>query len=162
MEVESSAGVEHVLAAFGDEAYWRARLATFGNGTATLDALQVDASNTVTVAITLNLLRERLPGIITRLHHGDLKMRRSEQWRVAADGRVHGDLDATMPGSPLSMVGEALLAPIPGGSRLEYTASVKVPIPLIGGKIESYIAGQAGKEIPAIQRFTTEWIAAKC
>jgi hypothetical protein len=39
------------------------------------------------------------------------------------------------------MVGEALLAPMPGGSRLVYTASVKVPIPLIGGKVESYIAG---------------------
>jgi hypothetical protein len=62
VKVESSAGVAHVLAAFGDEAYWLARLATFGNGTATL---QVDASNTVTVAVTRNPLRERLPGIIT-------------------------------------------------------------------------------------------------
>jgi Protein of unknown function (DUF2505) len=158
--VESSASVERVLAAFGDEAYWRARLATFGNGTATLDALKVDATNTVTVAITLNLLTDRLPRVITQLSRGDLEMVRSERWSLTADGRVHGDLTATMPGAPLSMVGEGLITPADRGSRLDYAASVDVRVPLVGGKIESFIAGQAGKEIAAIQRFTTDWIAA--
>jgi hypothetical protein len=44
------------------------------------------------------------------------------------------------------------------GSRLTYTATVEVKIPLIGGTIESYIGGQLAEQIAAIQRFTTVWI----
>lgn len=156
---DSSAAVDHVLAAFGDAAYWHARLTSFSNGTATLDALEVDASNTVTVAITLHLLRDRLPKLITQLRPGDLVMERSERWRLNADGRVRGDLTAKMHGAPFSMTGQALIAPADPGSRLDYTASVDVRIPLVGGRIENYIAGQAGKEVGAIHRFTGDWIA---
>ena len=162
VEINSSAEVDHVLAAFGDEAYWHARLASFSNGTATLDALEVDASNTVTVAVTLHLLKDRLPKLITQLRAGDLVMKRSERWRPAEDGRVRGDLTASMPGAPFSMAGEALIGPVDGGSRLDYTASVDVRIPLMGGRIETYIADQAGKEVGAIHRFTGDWIAENC
>lgn len=162
LEIDSSATVDHVLAAFGDEGYWRARLATFSNGTGTLNGLAVDATGTVTVAITLHLLRDRLPSLITQLRSGDLVMKRSERWSPAADGRVHGDISASMPGAPFSMAAEALISPADHGSRLDYNASVEVRIPLLGGKIESYIAGQAGDEIGAIHRFTGDWIAENC
>jgi hypothetical protein len=36
---------------------------------------------------------------------------------------------------------------------------MEVKVPLVGGKIESFIGGQATEQIAAIQRFTTEWIA---
>jgi hypothetical protein len=159
LEIDSSADVSQVLAAFGDEAYWRARLATFSNGTATLDELEVDAAGTVTVAITLHLLRDRLPKLITQLRSGDLVMKRGERWSSTEDGRAHGDISASMPGAPFSMAGEALIVPEDRGSRLDYSASVDVRIPLVGGKIESYIAGQARNEIGAIHRFTGDWIA---
>jgi len=45
------------------------------------------------------------------------------------------------------------------GSRLKYTTTVEVRVPLVGAKIESFMGGQAVKEIARIQRFTTEWIA---
>ena len=31
-------------------------------------------------------------------------------------------------------------------------------VPLVGGKIESYLGGQFAEHIPEIQRFTTAWI----
>jgi hypothetical protein len=65
-----------------------------------------------------------------------------------------------MSAAPLSMAGDAVLTPAECGSRLDYTANVEVRIPLAGGRIESFIAGQAGKELAAIQRFTTDWIDA--
>jgi uncharacterized protein DUF2505 len=158
LEIDSSAEVPRVHAAFGNEAYWLARLATFSNGTATLDSLEVDDADTVTVAITLHLLGDRLPTVVRQLRSGDLTMIRSERWRLTEDGLVTGDLTAKIPGAPFSMTGEALISPADAGSRLEYGASVAVRIPLIGGRIESYIAGQAGKEIDAIHRFTGDWI----
>jgi hypothetical protein len=47
---------------------------------------------------------------------------------------------------------------VPDGSQLRFSATVEVKIPLVGGKIESYVGGQLAEEIPAIQRFTTMWI----
>ena len=159
LDIGSSADVDRVFAAFGNEDYWRARLATFSNGTATLEALEVDASSTVAVAITLHLLRDRLPKIVTQLRSGDLVMKRTERWEAGADGEIRGDLAARMPGAPFSMTGRAVIASADPGSRLDYTASIAVRIPLVGGRIEDYIAGQAGDEVAAIHRFTGDWIA---
>jgi hypothetical protein len=158
LSVESPAGVEQVLSAFGDEDYWRARLAAFGNGTATLGSLIVDAGGTVIVVITLSLFGDRLPKLVTQLHRGDLEMVRNERWSRIGGGRVRGEINVAVPGAPLSAVGEALLAPVRNGSRLKYTTTVEVKVPLVGGKIESFIGGQLAEGITAIQRFTTEWI----
>ncbi len=35
---------------------------------------------------------------------------------------------------------------------------MEVKVPLVGGKIESYIGGQLAEQIHAMQRFTTAWI----
>lgn len=158
MSVESPIGVEQVFWAFGSRDYWTARLSAFGGGTAALDSLDLDNGGHVTVVVKLSLLRERLPRMVTQLHRGDLAMIRSERWYRIAEGRVRGDITASVPGAPFSAAGEALLAPTPNGSRLDYTTTVAVRIPLVGGKIESYIGNQASQEIAALQRFTTEWI----
>jgi hypothetical protein len=52
-----------------------------------------------------------------------------------------------------------LLAPLRNGSRLSFAAAVEVKVPLVAGKIESYIAGQLAEQIPEMHRFTTTWIA---
>ena len=52
----------------------------------------------------------------------------------------------------------ALLTPSGEGSRLEFTATVEFKVPLIGGKVESFVARQFAQGIPEIQRFTTGWI----
>jgi hypothetical protein len=38
---------------------------------------------------------------------------------------------------------------------------VAVKIPLVGGRIESFICGQTSDEITKLQNFTTEWITEK-
>lgn len=162
VKIDSSAEADRVLAAFADDAYWRARLASFSNGTATLDALDADGDSTVAVSITVHLLKDRLPRVITQLRPGDLVLKRTERWHAGVDGLVRGDLTARIPGAPFSMTGQAVIAPTDPGSRLDYTASVAVRIPVVGGKIENYIAGQAGAEVGAIHRFTGEWIGQNC
>jgi len=157
--LESPASVDQVLSAFGDEDYWRARLAAFGDGAATLGSLIIDASGTLTAVIRISPFRDRLPKLLTQLHRGDFEMVRNERWSRTGGGRVRGDIDVAVPGAPLSAAGEALLAPVRNGSRLTYTATVHVKVPLVGGKIESFIAGQAAEQIAAIQRFTAQWIA---
>jgi hypothetical protein len=82
----------------------------------------------------------------------------NETWSPIGGGRVRGEVSVAVPGVPLSGFGAGLLTPARNGSRLKYTATVEVKVPLVGGMIESFIGGQLAEPIAAIQRFTTTWI----
>jgi hypothetical protein len=45
------------------------------------------------------------------------------------------------------------------GSRLNYTATVEVNVPLVCGTIQRFIGGQLAEGIAEGVRFTAEWIA---
>ena len=155
---ESSATVEQLHSALSDEEYWLARLAAFG-GITSLDSLIVDTDGTVTVATTQDLRHHRLPGVVAKLFPGDLKMLRKETWRPIGGRRVRGEVNFAVPGGLGSGLAAALLTPMRNGSRLTFTVTVEVRVPLVAGKIESYLGGQLSEQIPAVQRFTTAWIA---
>jgi hypothetical protein len=155
--MESPATVEQVHSAFSEQEYWLARLSAFG-GSTTLDSLVVDADGTVTVATTQDLRHELLPGMLGKFYPNDLKILRSETWKPVGASRVRGQVSVRASGAPGSGRGTALLESHPDGSQLTFTATVEVKIPLVGGRIESWIAGQLTEEIPAIQSFTTDWI----
>jgi Protein of unknown function (DUF2505) len=158
VSLESPASVEQFHSTFSDEEYWLARLAAFG-GSTTLDSLIVDSDGAVTVTTTQNLRHDGLPGIVAKLYRGDLNILRNETWRPIGSRRVSGEISVAASGAPGSGRGEALLAPLGNGSRLTFTATVEFKVPLVGGKIESYIASQLVEGIGEIQRFTTSWIA---
>jgi hypothetical protein len=154
---ESHASVEQVHSAFCDRNYWLARLAAFG-GSTTLDSLIVDSDGTVTVTTTQDLRHDALPGVVAKFYRGDLNVLRNETWRPVGGRRVSGEISVAVVGAPGSGRGAALLASLGNGSRLKFTAIVEFNVPLVGGKIESYLAGQLAEGISEIQRFTIQWI----
>jgi hypothetical protein len=160
VSVKSPVGVGDILSAFGDERYWQARLAEFSGGTAELSFLHTSADGQVTVTVTLGLLRDRLPKVVTQVRPGDLQMVRTETWTPDEHGEVHGDIDVAVPGVPLSATGRATITPAESGSHLTYSTTVAVKVPIVGGRIETFIGGQTVDEITRLQSFTTEWITA--
>lgn len=155
----SPATVDQVHAAFADEDYWRARLLEYGGGTIALDRLNVDAQGTILVKTIQDMRNDTLPSLIAKAIPSDLKVFREETWRVAGAG-LHADVAIYATGAPISGTGTAGLSPIADGSVLRFSGTVQVRVPLIGGQIEKYIAGQIVQEIPGVQRFTTQWIVA--
>jgi hypothetical protein len=158
VSTESPASVEQIHAAFGREDYWLARIAR-GDVTTTLDSLIVDADGTVTVGVTQHLGRQLLPGLVAKLIPGDLKILHTETWRRVGDGQVRGRLSVSASGGLGSGRAEARLAPVSNGSQLRVAVRVEVKIPLLGGKLEKSIGAGLAQDIPAVQRFTTTWIA---
>jgi hypothetical protein len=80
-------------------------------------------------------------------------------WSPIADGAATATVTGAIPGAPVSLTGAAVLEPTADeGSRLRFTASVEVRIPLVGGKIENFIGRQLVDLLIAEQRFTTAWI----
>ena len=156
---QSPTSVEQIHAAFGREDYWLARIAAGAAATTTLDSLIVDADGTVTVRVTQYLGRQLLPGLVAKFVPGDLKILNCETWRPVGDRQVRGQVNISASGGLGSGRAEAWLAPASNGSQLRYVVRVEVKIPLVGGKLEKSIGAGLAESFPAVQRFTTTWIA---
>ncbi|MDX1883477.1 DUF2505 domain-containing protein [Mycolicibacterium sp. 120270] len=158
MAAEYEGSVEQVHTALRDQEYWLERLADSGADRATLDAMTTDGDGGIRVKTTQVLRRDRLPGVVTQFHPGDLSIVREEAWTRIDDGKATATVTGVIPGAPVSLTGTAVLAPSGGGSRLQFTAAVEVRIPLVGGKIENFIGNQLVDLLIAEQRFTTAWL----
>ena len=158
LSLDAPVAVDEILAAFADGDYWQARLAAFDGGTATLDRLTVDPGGSVTAALTVSLFSNRLPKVVAALASGNLEMARTETWHPAADGHARGRIEVSVPGAPVAAVGTVTLVPTDAGARLDFSTTVQVNLPLVGGQVENFIVSRLGDEISAVQRFTDNWI----
>ncbi|MEE2854338.1 MAG: DUF2505 domain-containing protein [Actinomycetota bacterium] len=161
LSADYDGSVDEVHRAFTDENYWRARLAGSGVDIATLESMRVGDEDTVEV-VTLQVIRsDKLPGMVTQLHSGDLRIRREEAWGPVTGGAATGTVAGSIVDAPVQLAGTAVLEPIErtGGARLTFRATVQVRVPIIGGKLENIIGTRLAQLVAAEQRFTTEWIA---
>jgi Protein of unknown function (DUF2505) len=163
MSAEYGATVEEVLGAFSEQEYWLARLADSGVDDATLDSMQLGGPSgddgSIDVITTQVLRSDRLPGVVTQFHRGDLRIRREERWEPVVNGSATATVSGTILDSPASLTGTAVLEQAEsGGARLKFRATVEVRIPLVGGKLENFIGSQLVDLVIAEQRFTTRWI----
>jgi hypothetical protein len=158
ISTESPSSVEQLHAAFSSEDYWAERFAAY-DAVTTLDSLIVEDDGTVTMHATQHLGRQLLPGVVAKLVPGDLKILHSETWGPVADREARGQVTVSAPAGLGSGRAEAWLTPAGDGSRLRFATMVEVKIPLLGGKMEKSIGADLAKSLPAMERFTTTWIA---
>lgn len=158
IRIESPASVEQIHAAFGREEYWLARLKA-SNAPTTLDSLEVDDDGTVMMRATQHVSRQIMPTLIARAVPGELKIVHSETWRSVADGEVRGQINVVTSGGLGSGRADAVMAPAGDGARLRFAVEVAVKIPLVGRKLEKSMQADLAESIPALQRFTSTWIA---
>jgi hypothetical protein len=164
MSTDYRVTVEEVLQAFSQEQYWLARLADSGADDTILDSMEVGGPSgddgSVDVITTQVLRRDRLPGVVTQFHRGDLRIRREERWESITDGAATATITGSILDAPALLTGTAVLEPLTesGGARLKLRATVEVKVPLVGGKLENFIGNQLVELLIAEQRFTTTWI----
>jgi len=156
--IESPASVEQIHSAFSEQAYWGARLMTFGGGINKLDSLTIDTDSSVNVVIIQNAHHEGMPKLVAKFYPHNWQVVHEETWTPIDGGLVRGEISITSHGAPGSGFGTALLAPAKNGSRLKCTATVEFRVPLVGGKVESLIVRQLAHQFSVIQSFTHEWI----
>ncbi len=156
---ETAAGVAAVRKAFRDRAYWLARLAYYGGDSMTLESLDVGDDGTVVVRTTQDLRQGKLPSSISRVLPGDTKIVRTERWWSESADEFHGEFTMSAHGVPSSGSGTMALEPAADGSSLRIRGTLEVRIPVLGGRIERYIADLIAIEVPQMQQFTAKWIA---
>ncbi|NKR27254.1 DUF2505 family protein [Rhodococcus hoagii] len=160
--IEHSAQYPHPVAtlhaALTDEGYWQARLQQVGGPGAALESVTV-GDGAIEVVLQQAVPAEHLPSMVTSIRQGDLIIRRTESWGPLQDGRAHGTFSAEVEGAPGQVRGTVTITADGTGSVLVMAGEVEVRIPLIGGKIESVIAGQVLELLDAEEDFTRDWVA---
>ena len=98
-----------------------------------------------------------VPGFLERFLPKDGRVVETFSWQPPADdGTRRGTWKADIPGAPARLGGTMRLEPTASGSRYTIEGDVKVSVPLIGGRAETFIAEMvkklAAKENDLLQR----------
>jgi hypothetical protein len=98
---------------------------------------------------------DRVPSFAKRLVGNEIPIVQEETWSAAGDAKIL----VTIPGKPGDMKGTANITQR-GDDVVEFVdLTVKVNIPLVGGKIEDLIAGLLLKAFTAENKVGVKWLA---
>jgi len=98
---------------------------------------------------------DELPGFVRKLVGQEINVVQEEEWASPTGAR----LEVTIPGKPGEMTGTATLVGANGGVTEKVDMTVKVNLPLIGGKVEGLIADMLLKALRAEHHVGQEWLA---
>jgi Protein of unknown function (DUF2505) len=124
-----------------------------------LASLTTDSAGQTAVSMTMRFGGDQLPEPMQRLRLASLNIVQRERWYPVDGGNVCGEITIDALRTPISGYGSVRLTPVDSGTHLAGTATVKVNVPLIGGAIGSYIAGQLANGILDIVRVTDSWLS---
>jgi hypothetical protein len=96
-----------------------------------------------------------IPGFAQKFVGDTINIVQSESW----SSPTRGDITVTIPGKPGEMSGTAVLEQTGSGTVETVDLTVKVAIPLVGGKLEALIAGLLEKALIAENTVGREWLS---
>ncbi|MEY8041485.1 DUF2505 domain-containing protein [Saccharopolyspora cebuensis] len=147
-----------------DVDYLTDRLRTLGGAHAELVEHVSTPDGGVRYQIRHGVRSDALPQLARSVVGGDLVIDRSESWRRQDDEHYTGEVAAEIAGAPCTIAGSMWLRDLdePVGTEVsEFVVSgtVRVGVPLVGGKLEDLVADQVQKLLAAEEQFTGEWLA---
>ncbi|MGV9615507.1 DUF2505 domain-containing protein [Nocardia xishanensis] len=147
-----SHSVAAVRAAFGNEQYWKDRIAEVGGPNARLESVTVQGDQ-VQVEMVQAIAADLLPPAITAVRPGDLIIPRTENWT--------GDtatFDVRVEGAPATVRGTVTLTGDDSSAATTLEGTIEVKVPLFGGKIESAIKERLTELLQSEEEFTNTWL----
>lgn len=94
------------------------------------------------VQLVMSRRAEPLPGFVAKFAPADVVIVTTDCWGPNVDGVRDCTWTAEIPGTPVRIRGTQRIEPCAAGSRHLAAAEVSVPVPLVGGRIESFIVDQ--------------------
>jgi hypothetical protein len=113
------------------------------------------------VIITVNrLLAVQLPGMLQRLTGDRVRILETQTWQDADPAATtrEGHLSAGISGHPGGVEGTLQLLGSEGSTKVSLDAEIKVNVPLVGGKIEGFIAEMLIKFLTKEEELGRAWL----
>ena len=89
---------------------------------------------------TSRRLPEGVPGFLQRFTPPDGTVVQTDTWQAPLGDARAGSWSVTFPGSPAVLEGRTTVEPAAGGCRWTVSGTVTVRVPLLGGRIEGFVA----------------------
>ena len=137
------APVEAVYGVLSSEDWAAARDERFSDGSRTESRTESDGG-AVTLVVSRGL-PEGIPGFLEKFLPKGGRVHQTEVWGRAEDGARRGTWSGEIPGAPATVGGTMAVEPTATGSRYVVRGDIKVHIPIVGGKAESFVAEMIGK-----------------
>jgi len=111
--------------------------------------------------VTHRTVRADIPGFAKKFFKPENAMTQTEDWGPASDGARDGTWRIEPHGVPVSVStsGTTRLEPVGAGAVQHITATIKVGVPLVGGKLERFVYDQAKKTMDLEHAFGRRWLA---
>jgi uncharacterized protein DUF2505 len=97
---------------------------------------------------------DRIPSFAQRLVGHEIRFVQRETWTSTSSADIH----VTIPGKPGEMTGSETLAQSGDDVVQRVELTVKVSLPLVGGKVEDLVAGFLGKAFEAENKVGVKWL----
>jgi hypothetical protein len=160
LEYTYSAAPDVVFAMFSSPDFLRARFEATG-------ALEHEIVECTEVPdggfriVTNRTAQADIPGFARKFFKPNTAMTQTEDWASDSDGRRSGTWRIEPHGVPVSVStsGTTSLDAADGGTVHTIDATIKVSVPLVGGKLERFIFDQAKKTMDSEHEFGQKWLA---
>ncbi len=156
-----AADVETVLQALTDPTIIEEKFASMGHKDFSLT--ESSESGGRIVRAYKRTVPVNVPGFASKVLKPENVSTQRDQWEpAAADGSRQGTFEITAAGTPVKVRGTMSLTP-DGAASCVYTATAKieVKVPLIGGKIAGFVAGDVDKGLEQDAIFTASKLPKK-
>ena len=147
-----------VLAMLTNSEFLRARLAATG----ALDYQVVECARTTDGGyriVTERTVQADSPGFAKKVFKPTNSMRQVEDWQADPDAAPTAAWTIEAKGVPVRTSGTIRLQRVPNGTVQHIAGTIKVSVPLIGGRLERFVFDQARQTIETEHRFGEEWLA---
>ena len=114
-----------------------------------------ESGNGMTVVVDQVQAAKGIPSFAKKFVGDEINIVQSEDWTSPEKGNIH----VSIPGKPGEISGTALLTEDPDGTTETVNLSVRVNIPLVGGKIEGLIADLLTKALRTERRTGVTYLA---
>ncbi|BBY43567.1 DUF2505 domain-containing protein [Mycolicibacterium celeriflavum] len=155
--VESSVSLQQIHAAFSERDYWLENIAPHSE-TTELDSFTVDPNGDVRLRVVQDLRNAVLPGVLAKLYPRGLELVQDETWILDRGEEVRGEVHVHARGAPGSAHSTVVMVPTHNGERIKCSGTIKVKVPIVGGKLESHFGRHLADQTPEMLRMVMAWI----
>ncbi|WP_157561455.1 DUF2505 domain-containing protein [Mycobacterium sp. E802] len=155
------APAETVYAAYASDDYWQALMDRYDELTPGKSDITEFSSDERGIEVEFRqvLPRAELPPIVRSVIPLDLAITRRQSFGPFDQGGVNGRYTASVSRAPGRLDGRYALTDLTAGSRLQVDSRCKVPMPLVGGKLEDLVLQSVNDVLTIEGAFTAGWIA---
>ena len=140
---EIGADVERVHGVLSGPGWAETKAAALSDGSRVVERLE-RADGGVRLVVSRELPAGG-PGFLERFLPRDGRVVQTDEWGPPEDGQRRGTWQVVIPGVPATLGGTMRLEPTATGCRYVVEGAIRVPIPLVGGKAEAFIAEMVQK-----------------